>query len=62
MSLTGEDFYKAVRWLAPFRSRVVRNAVLSDGEFHLHVWLVDLRCYIHNPPGGRPSMCGALPG
>ncbi len=62
MSLTGEGFYKAVRWLAPYKPRVVRTSVLSDGEFHLHVWLVDLRCYIHNPPGGRPSMCAALPG
>ena len=62
MGFTGEGFYKAVRWLAPYKPRVVRTAVLSDGGFHLHVWLVDLRCYIHNPPGGRPSICAALPG
>jgi len=62
MSWTGEDFSKAVTWLAPFGSDVVRKGVLSDGGFHLHVWLVDLRCYLHRPPGGRPAICGTSPG
>jgi hypothetical protein len=62
MSWTGEDFAKAVTWLAPFGPDVVRKGVLSDGGFHLHVWLVDLRCYLHRPPGGRPAICGTLLG
>jgi hypothetical protein len=47
MSLTGQDFAKAVRSLARFHPVVVRHRVLSDGWYHLHVWLVDLEGYLH---------------
>ncbi len=46
MSLTGQDFARAVRALRQFSPVVVRRGVISDGWYHLHVWLVDLRRYI----------------
>jgi len=46
MSVTGEGFPRAVRSLGPFEPVVVRQGVLSDGSFHLHVWLVDLGRYL----------------
>jgi hypothetical protein len=46
MSLTGQDFARAVRALDRFAPVVVRRAVISNGWYHLHVWLVDLRSYI----------------
>jgi hypothetical protein len=53
MSLTGQDFAKAVRALARFQPVVVRRRILSDGWYHLHVWLVDLERYIQrNRPQG----------
>ncbi|MGO9901175.1 MAG: hypothetical protein ACLP0J_16115 [Solirubrobacteraceae bacterium] len=42
MSLTGQDFGKAVAALAQFRPLVVRRGILSHGTEHLHIWLVDL--------------------
>ncbi|MFZ0059440.1 MAG: hypothetical protein WAL35_05275, partial [Acidimicrobiales bacterium] len=50
MSLTGLDFSRAVWWLTPFAPRVVKKAVLADGAYHLHVWLVDLR-YLRRASG-----------
>lgn len=47
MSLAGQDFAKAVRALARFHPVVVRRRILSDGWYHLHVWLVDLERYLH---------------
>ncbi|MGP8162683.1 MAG: hypothetical protein ACLQAN_02725 [Acidimicrobiales bacterium] len=52
MSLNGLHFSRAVWWLTPFAPRVVKKAVLADGAFHLHVWLVDLR-YLRPPKGDR---------
>ena len=49
MSLTGAHFAQAARSLAPFGPVVVRRAILSDGSYHLHVWLVDLRRYLRQP-------------
>jgi hypothetical protein len=46
MSLTGKDFARAVRSLGRFHPVVVRRGVISDGGYHLHVWLVDLGSYI----------------
>jgi hypothetical protein len=48
MSLTGQDFARAVRALGRFSPVVVRRAVISDGWYHVHVWLVDLRSYIRS--------------
>lgn len=47
MSLTGQDFAKAVGALAQFQPVVARRRILSDGSYHLHVWLVDLERYLH---------------
>ncbi len=56
MSLTGQDFAQAVHSLAPFDPVVVRRAVLSDGAFHVHAWLVELKRYFGSPvPGGQVS-------
>jgi hypothetical protein len=60
MSLTVDRFSRAVRWLAPFDPVVVRRAVLSDGGYHLHVWLVDLRCFLPKTQGGRSRGCVRL--
>ncbi len=49
MSVTGQDFFKAVKWLKPFKPQVVKQGVLSDGSYHLHLWLVDLRRYLRHP-------------
>jgi hypothetical protein len=49
MSLTGRHFAQAVRSLTRFRPVVVRRAVLSDGSYHLHLWLVDLRRELRRP-------------
>jgi hypothetical protein len=46
MSLTGDSFDQAVRALRPFDPVVVRRAVLGNGSYRLHVWLVDLRRYL----------------
>ncbi|MDQ6817364.1 MAG: glycosyltransferase family 39 protein [Actinomycetota bacterium] len=46
MSVTGQDFDRAERALGPFHPVVVRRGVFSNGRYHLHVWLVDLRSYI----------------
>lgn len=46
MSTTGDHFAQAVRSLAPYQPVVVRRGVLSDGSYHLHVWLVDIGRYI----------------
>jgi 4-amino-4-deoxy-L-arabinose transferase-like glycosyltransferase len=46
MSLTGQDFAHAVKSLARFQPAVVRRTILSDGTYHLHAWLVDLRRYL----------------
>ena len=55
MRLSGQGFDQAVASLAPFGPDVVRKGVLSDGGFHLHVWLVDLRCDLPraSPSGGH---------
>jgi hypothetical protein len=53
MSLTGQDFAKAVRSLARFHPVVVRHGILSDGRYHLHVWLVDLERYLHRDQSQR---------
>jgi hypothetical protein len=55
MRLSGQGFDQAVASLAPFGPDVVRKGVLSDGGFHLHVWLVDLRCDLPRvaPSGGH---------
>lgn len=50
MSATGQDFARAVASLAPFRPVVVRRGVLSDGSYHLHLWLADLEKYLRGPP------------
>ncbi len=50
MSLTGAHLAEAARSLAPFGPVVVRRGVLSDGSYHLHVWLIDLRRYLHARP------------
>ena len=47
MSLTGHDVAQAMQSLASFQPTVVRRAILSDGWYHLHVWLVDLGRYLH---------------
>ena len=51
MSTTGDGFSTALRQLgrahAHFDPDVVRRGVLSDGTFHLHVWLIDLGKYFH---------------
>ena len=49
MSPTGDDFLRAVEWLQPYRPDTVRTAILSDGTYHLHVWLIDLRRYLRRP-------------
>ena len=49
MSTTGDDFLRAVEWLQPYRPDTVRTAVLSDGTYHLHVWLIDLGRYRRGP-------------
>jgi hypothetical protein len=53
MSLTGQDFAKAVRALARFQPVVVRRRILSNGWYHLHVWLVDLEGYLHRHQAQR---------
>jgi hypothetical protein len=50
LSETGIHFSRAVQSLAPFAPRVVKQAVLADGAYHLHVWLVDLR-YLRRASG-----------
>jgi hypothetical protein len=47
MSRTGQDFARAVRSLHAYGPVVVRRAVLSHGSYHLHIWLIDLRRYLH---------------
>jgi len=51
MSTTGDGFSTALEQLrrahAHFDPDVVRRGVLSDGTFHLHVWLIDLGKYFH---------------
>jgi hypothetical protein len=49
MSMTGDKFLRAVEWLQPYRPDTVRTAVLSDGTYHLHVWLIDLDRYLRRP-------------
>ena len=49
MSTTGDKFLRAVEWLQPYRPDTVRTAVLSDGTYHLHVWLIDLGRYRRRP-------------
>lgn len=53
MSLTGQDFARAVRSLSRFRPVVVRHGILSDGWYHLHVWLVDLERYVNRDQAQR---------
>jgi hypothetical protein len=53
MSLTGRHFAQAVRSLRRFRPVVVRRGILSDGPYHLHAWLVDLRRYLRRTPRRR---------
>jgi hypothetical protein len=48
MSLTGDQFAHAVRALTPFQPVVVRRRIVSDGSYHLHLWLVDLRRYLRS--------------
>ena len=50
MSLTGQDFARAVASLAQFDPVVVKRGILSHGAEHLHIWLVDLRKYLVGPP------------
>jgi hypothetical protein len=54
MSPTGDGFSTALEQLrrahAHFEPDVVRRGVLSDGNFHLHVWLIDLDKYFHGVP------------
>jgi uncharacterized membrane protein (UPF0136 family) len=49
MSTTGDKFLRAVEWLQPYRPVTVRTAILSDGTYHLHVWLIDLGRYLRRP-------------
>ena len=46
MSLTGDHFGQALKSLAPFNAVLVRQRVISDGDYHLHVALIDLRSYL----------------
>ena len=50
MSLTGDQFGRAVRSLHSFRPVVVRRMVISYGSYHLNAWLVDLRRYLRRIP------------
>jgi len=47
MSVTGAGFPQALRSMARFSPVVVHRGVLSDGTFHLHLWLLDLGRYFH---------------
>jgi hypothetical protein len=46
MSLTGDRFERAVRALRRYAPVVVRKGVLVDGDYRLHLWLIDLRRYL----------------
>jgi hypothetical protein len=45
LSRTGQHFSGAVRQLRPYQPTVVRRAVLSDGGYRIHIWLIDLGRY-----------------